>query len=90
MQDPYLPPTANVSTQGNLNVELDIPIALRIASRECTKYPHSKYPIDQYVSYAHVSPSHLAFLSTTLLGQFLVALQRLERTPNGIKLWKKK
>ena len=38
----------------------DLPIAIRKRTRECTKRP--LYPLANYLSFEHFSPSHKAFL----------------------------
>ncbi|KAL5777605.1 hypothetical protein ACOSP7_010531 [Xanthoceras sorbifolium] len=45
----------------NISSDLDIPIALRKGSRECTKNP--RYPMAKYLSYEKLSHHHRAFSS---------------------------
>ena len=42
------------------NYDQDLPIAIRKGTRECTKRP--LYPLANYLSFKHFSPSHKAFL----------------------------
>ena len=42
------------------NFNQDLPIAIRKGTRECTKRP--LYPLANYLSFKHFSPSHKAFL----------------------------
>ncbi|RVX23274.1 hypothetical protein CK203_000306 [Vitis vinifera] len=50
------------------NLDLDLPIAVRNGTRECTNRP--LYPLSHYVSLKHLSPAHKNFivsLNTTIV-----------------------
>lgn len=50
------------SSSTPLYEDLDIPIALRKETRKCTNKP--LYPLSNYLSFKHFSPTHKAFLSS--------------------------
>ncbi|RVW19138.1 Copia protein [Vitis vinifera] len=55
------------STDSTDNLDLDLPIAVRKGTRECTK---PLYPLSHYVSLKHLSPAHKNFivsLNTTII-----------------------
>ncbi|RVW74635.1 Retrovirus-related Pol polyprotein from transposon TNT 1-94 [Vitis vinifera] len=56
------------STDSTDNLDLDLPIAVRKGTRECTNGP--LYPLSHYVSLKHLSPAHKNFivsLNTTII-----------------------
>ena len=56
------------STDSTDNLNLDLPIAVRKGTRECTN--RQFYPLSHYVSLKHVSPTHKNFivsLNTTII-----------------------
>ncbi|RVW27716.1 Retrovirus-related Pol polyprotein from transposon RE1 [Vitis vinifera] len=56
------------STDSTDNLDLDLPIAVRKGTRECTNRP--LYPLSHYVSLKHLSPAHKNFivsLNTTII-----------------------
>ena len=57
--DPPLP-TQSVETSADIIGTLDLPIAVRKGTRECTKRP--LYPLSHYVSLKHMSPAHKKFI----------------------------
>nr|KYP51612.1 Retrovirus-related Pol polyprotein from transposon TNT 1-94 [Cajanus cajan] len=68
-------PTLNEELESNsppLYEDLDIPIALRKETKKCTNKP--RYPLANYLSFKHFSPTHKAFLTslnTTTIPTFL-------------------
>ncbi|RVW62074.1 Copia protein [Vitis vinifera] len=63
------------------NLDLDLPIAVRKGTRECTNRP--LYPLSHYVSLKHLSPAHKNFivsLNTTIIPNTVSeALKKRER-----------
>ena len=56
------------STYSTNNLDLDLPIAVRKCTKECTNRP--LYPLSHYVSLKHLSPAHKNFivsLNTTII-----------------------
>ncbi|RVW97172.1 hypothetical protein CK203_030000 [Vitis vinifera] len=55
--DPPLPTQpSETSTDSTDNLDLNLPIAIRKSTRECTNRP--LYPLSHYVSLKHLSPAH--------------------------------
>jgi len=82
--DPDSMPTQVHSGKDNLDItiptmeNLEVPIALRKGVRTCTNHPISKF-----VSYAKLSPSYKAFVSTLDSMQVPNTIRRLSNTQNG-------
>ncbi|KAL6348574.1 hypothetical protein AAG906_016088 [Vitis piasezkii] len=60
--------TSTDSTNDSLPINLDLPIAVRKGTKECTNRP--LYPLSHYVSLKHLSPAHKNFivsLNTTII-----------------------
>ena len=59
---------SETSIDSSDNLDLDLPIAVRKGTRECTNRP--LYPLSHYVSLKHLSPAHKNFivsLNTTII-----------------------
>ena len=70
----------SIDSTDNLDLDLDLPIAIRKGTRECTNRP--LYPRSHYVSLKHLSPSHKNFivsLNTTIIPNTVFeALSKME------------